>query len=90
MSYQPEPNPEQEFPKLFALKRRLVSFKKLQPAAFWFRAWLLVTAIVLPIWLASGFEGFKKPSHKAFLAIAFAGWVYPFAVWIKQHTGQRR
>ncbi|OBY28842.1 hypothetical protein [Leisingera sp. JC1] len=84
MSYQPEPDTEQELPKLFALKRRLVSFKNQRPAAFWFRTWLLTAVIVLPVLLMSGFEGFQRPSHKALLAISVTGWVYPFFLWIKQ------
>jgi hypothetical protein len=85
MSYQPPPDPEKDMPKLFALNRRIESFRIREPVKYWFRLWLLGTLVVALILFTEGLAGFDTFRGKAVLTGAVAGWIYPFFLWVKRH-----
>lgn len=85
MSYQPEPDVEKEFPKIFAFKKRILTYGKVHPVRFWLCLWLFFAVPCILIFLAQGLDGFNTPRDKAALLISILGWVYPFVLFIRKN-----
>ena len=82
MSYQPEPDYEKEYPRIFRWKRRIVHFIKERPVAFLLRLWLVMATVTVLKLVTKGLEGFDKLWDKPFLLYALIGWAIPFILWI--------
>ncbi|MFW8595627.1 hypothetical protein [Cribrihabitans neustonicus] len=88
MSYQPEPDPEKEYPRLFALKHRVIAWKAQRPIAFWFWIWLLCAGVTLLFLPVSSPQQLERPSSKGFALYTALGWIYPFCLWVKARRQQ--
>lgn len=86
MSYQPEPDPEKEYPRLFALKNRVTAWKAQRPASFWFWIWFICAAATLLPFAGQSGHQMQRPSTKLFALYAALGWIYPFYYWVKART----
>ncbi|MEY8802383.1 hypothetical protein AB9K35_19075 [Leisingera sp. XS_AS12] len=86
MSYQPEPDPEKEYPRLFALKHRVIAWKAQRPIAFWFWVWIVCTGATLLGFVGGSEHQMQRPSTKLFALYAALGWIYPFYLWVKART----
>ncbi|WP_058285183.1 hypothetical protein [Leisingera aquaemixtae] len=83
MSYQPEPDHEREFPKLFALKKRVLDWKANRPVSFWLWIWFLCAFVALLTYAGQSIHQMQRPSFKVFALYAAFGWVCPLWIWVK-------
>lgn len=88
MSYQPEPDPEKEYPRVFALKNRVIAWKAQHPISFWFWFWLFCAGVTLLFLPVSSPQQLERPSSKGFALYAALGWIYPFYLWVRARNKQ--
>jgi len=83
MSYNPEPDPDKEFPRLAALRERFISFATKRPVALALRMWLFFALFSALMLVTDGLDAFDTPGRKLILLIAMLGLVVPFIEWIR-------
>lgn len=89
MSYSPEPDSREEFPKLTAFADRVAAFYKNKPIKFWGLLWLVSAVVVCLTLMAGGLDGldhFNSSRKKALLAYALVGWMYPLMLFIRRRS----